>query len=146
MVIYGAVNAFSGRERVAQRPDEKFIDSSLHGSISQSPSPLKYRRMPSLRRSLHDLPPLRGALTRVIDLPLASAQLQRSRANPPSFYAVFFGTIRATSARQLPTDHDCAVSREYQADRPSRPLWVLPPKQNRPSFIRRRPELKMVKR
>jgi len=30
MVIYGAVNAFSGRERVAQRPDEKFIDSSLH--------------------------------------------------------------------------------------------------------------------
>jgi len=141
MVIYGAVNAFSGRERVAQRPDEKFIDSSLHGSISQSPSPLKYRRMPSLRRSLHDLPPLRGALTRVIDLPLASAQLQRSRANPPSFYAVFFGKsaqpVRGSSRRIMTVRFRENIRLIGRRDR----FGFCRPKQNRPSSIRRRPEL-----
>ena len=37
-------------------------------------------------------------------------------------------STRATSPRQLPTDHDCAVStREYQNDQPSRQPSRLPP-------------------
>ena len=46
------------------------------------------------------------------------------KENPPIFYAVrtLFPT-RASSQRQLPTDHDCAVStRGYQSDQPSQKL------------------------
>jgi hypothetical protein len=41
------------------------------------------------------------------------------------FYAV---STRASSQRQLPTDHDCAVpTRVYQSDQPSLPAPQSPP-------------------
>jgi hypothetical protein len=54
------------------------------------------------------------------------------KENPRNFYATgFLSPTRAISPRQLPTDHDYAVStREYQSDQPSRlpprPLLALP--------------------
>jgi hypothetical protein len=50
--------------------------------------------------------------------------------NPRSghYAAGLWGSTRATSPRQLPTDHDYAVpTREYQSDQPSRsPLRLSP--------------------
>ena len=50
--------------------------------------------------------------------------------NPRSghYAAGLWGPTRATSPRQLPTDHDYAVpTREYQSDQPSRsPLRLSP--------------------
>jgi hypothetical protein len=46
------------------------------------------------------------------------------KENPPTFYAARFANpTRASSPRQLPTDHDHAVpTREYQSDQSSRML------------------------
>jgi hypothetical protein len=53
------------------------------------------------------------------------------KENPRLLYATGSGPTRAISPRQLPTDHDYAVStREYQTDQSSqklpRPLRALP--------------------
>ena len=53
------------------------------------------------------------------------------KENPRPLYATGSGPTRATSPRQLPTDHDYAVpTREYQTDQSSRklprPLRALP--------------------
>src|SRR3954464_11530581 len=63
----------------------------------------------------------------------ATSNGDRTRAhgkeNPPIFYAVRYSyPTRVPNQRQLPTDHDCAVStRGYQSDQPSHlPLALLP--------------------
>ena len=53
------------------------------------------------------------------------------KENPRPLYATGSGRTRASSPRQLPTDHDYAVpTREYQTDQSSqklpRPLLALP--------------------
>ncbi len=65
---------------------------------------------------------------------MGSGRGAHGKENPRRFYAVGLSDrTRANSPRQLPTDHDYAVStRGYQSDQPSqkllRPRPALPPK------------------
>ena len=64
---------------------------------------------------------------------MGSGRGVHGKENPRKFYAVGLRAESALSPRQLPTDHDYAVStREYQSDQPSRklprPRLTLPPK------------------
>ncbi len=74
-----------------------------------------------------------GRFSGVCFCPLRSSAGDRTSArgkeNPPTFYAVRSSSpTRVPSPRQLPTDHDCAVStRGYQSDQPSHLPLVLSP-------------------
>jgi hypothetical protein len=64
---------------------------------------------------------------------VGSGREVHGKENPRKHYAEgSSGRTRVASPRQLPTDHDYAVStREYQSDqpsrKPSRPRFALPP-------------------
>src|SRR5437016_2434264 len=75
-------------------------------------------------------PNLTGSTDQAYDSDRAGDRTKaHGKENPPTFYVVWLPSpIRVPSPRQLPTDHDCAVStRGYQTDQPShRPLVLSP--------------------